>query len=405
MNNLLAIHRLFSDVVVEDAQSESPPIVDRPIATAMVRRTVETAEGNEVFDASPTSVFTTAVSTPPQSTWSELSAAILRPWLAWTVGIWGLGVVLCSLRPLLGWFTLRRLQRIGVAPASHEVMTSLHRLSKRLGLSRSVRVLQSPVAFAPDGKTVAAAGDSIRLYDVTTGEERLRIDRKQASHLQFTDEGKTLTGAVMGAIYRWDAATGKSLTPEAGDSIVEQILVTPDGSRVVTRGQGGDVHVWDGTDGKHLRRLADTVWQQDLAMSPDGRFLVWRIEEESIQIPDPDRNLIHCGSRIRLYDIAADKLVDRFPSFNGAAENLTFTDGGGKLVTVDHRDGMVRIWNVEAGQEERSFCIITPTSPAAGLYWRRPPGNGSRHCPRSRISERLRFRETAAFWRPPFPEA
>ena len=93
-------------VVVEDAQSESPPSVDRPIATAMVRRTVETAEGNEVFDASPTSVFTPAVSTPPQSTWSELSAAILRPWLAGTVGIWGLGVVLCSLRPLLGWFTL-----------------------------------------------------------------------------------------------------------------------------------------------------------------------------------------------------------------------------------------------------------------------------------------------------------
>ena len=218
------------------------------------------------------------------------------------------------------------------------------------------------VAFAPDGKTVAAAGDSIRLYDVTTGEERLRIDRKQASHLQFTDEGKTLTGAVMGAIYRWDAATGRSLTPEAGDSIVEQILVTPDGSRVVTRGQGGDVHIWDGADGKHLRRLADTVWQQDLAMSPDGRFLVWPIEDESIQIPDPDRNMVYYGSRICLYDITADKLVDRFPSFNGAAENLTFTDGGGKLVTVDHRDGMVRIWNVEAGQEERSFRIITPTS-------------------------------------------
>ena len=52
------------------------------------------------------------------------------------------------------------------------------------------------VAFAPDGKTVAAAGDSIRLYDVTNGEERLRIDRRQASDLHFTDGGKTLTAAV-----------------------------------------------------------------------------------------------------------------------------------------------------------------------------------------------------------------
>src|SRR5262249_49371681 len=83
------------------------------------------------------------------------------------------------------------------------------------------------VAFSPDGRTVAAAGNSIRLYDVTTGEERLRIDRQQATGLQFTDGGKTLVGAVMGTIYRWDTATGKALIPEGGDNLVEQILVTP----------------------------------------------------------------------------------------------------------------------------------------------------------------------------------
>jgi RNA polymerase sigma factor (sigma-70 family) len=75
------------------------------------------------------------------------------------------------------------------------------------------------VTFSPDGKTVAAALKSIHLYDSTTGEERLRIDRR-ASDLHFTDDGKTLTGAVSGAIYRWDTATGTTLTPEAADSAV-----------------------------------------------------------------------------------------------------------------------------------------------------------------------------------------
>src|SRR5205807_6549569 len=39
-----------------------------------------------------------------------------------------------------------------------------------------VRPERGSVAFSPDGKTVAAATNSIRLYDTTSGEERLRID-------------------------------------------------------------------------------------------------------------------------------------------------------------------------------------------------------------------------------------
>jgi RNA polymerase sigma factor (sigma-70 family) len=213
------------------------------------------------------------------------------------------------------------------------------------------------VAFAPDGKTVAAARASLRLYDVASGEERWHIDRK-ALGLVFTDGGKTLTGAVNGAIYRWDTATGKTLTPEAGDSIVEQILITPDGGRVITRGQDGDAHIWDGKTGKHLRAF-NAAWQRGMTMSPDGRFLVWSVVDTSVKFTDPqDPRMIYDGSRIRLYDIAADKFVDRFPAFKGDAHDLMFTNGGKQLVSVDHRGGMVRIWNVEAGKEERSFQAV-----------------------------------------------
>ena len=214
------------------------------------------------------------------------------------------------------------------------------------------------VAFSQDGKTVAAGGDALRLYDVATGEERLRIDRKQATGLTFTDGGKTLTGAVMGAIYRWDTATGKVMTPEAGDSVVEQIIVSPDGRRGVTCGQNGDAHIWDGTNGQHLRAV-NAAWQRGLAMSPDGRFLVWSVADAKVQFTEPQEpNTIYHGSRLRQYDIAAGKLVDRFPPFKGDAHDLTFTDGGKKLVTVDHRNGMVFIWDVETAKEARSFQAV-----------------------------------------------
>jgi RNA polymerase sigma factor (sigma-70 family) len=200
------------------------------------------------------------------------------------------------------------------------------------------------VAFSPDGKTVAAAGDSIRLYDTTTGEERLCLDRKQARCLHFRDEGKTLTAAVDGAIYRWDTTTGKILTPTAaGDSIVWQILVSPDGRRIITRGEGGDAHIWDGANGNHLRSLR-VSWQRAMAMSPNGRTLAWFVIDGDV--------------KIHLFDLASDRLVERFPAFKGGDQDLTFTAGGETLVTVDHREGTVRVWNVEAGKEQRSFQAV-----------------------------------------------
>lgn len=215
------------------------------------------------------------------------------------------------------------------------------------------------VAFAPDGNTVASAGDSIRLYDVMTGQERLRIDQKQACGLQFAEGGKILTGAVSGTIYRWDTASGKALTPEAaGDSVVEQILVTPDGTRVVTRGQDGDAHLWDAATGKHLRHIR-AAWQRGLALSPDGRFLVWPVADNAVQYTNPaEPNAIYTGNRLKLYDVAADRFVERFPGFKGDAQELAFAPDGKTLVTIDHGDATVRVWDVEAGKELRSFRVV-----------------------------------------------
>jgi RNA polymerase sigma factor (sigma-70 family) len=219
------------------------------------------------------------------------------------------------------------------------------------------RTRPGSVAFAPDGRTVAAALNSIHLYDVATGEERLRID-KRATDPRFTDGGKTLVAAVEGTIYRWDTATGKSLTPEAGDSAVEQIFVTPDGSRVVTRDRDGYGHLWDATSGEHLRRFS-AAWRRGAALSPDGRFLACPVDDSSASFDDPG-NTMHgpYGSRVRLYDLAADKYLDPFPAFKGEAQGVAFTEDGKKLVTTEGSGGRVRVWDVETGKEERSFSIL-----------------------------------------------
>ena len=223
------------------------------------------------------------------------------------------------------------------------------------------------VAFSPDGKTVAAAGNSIRLYE--PGIEPLRIDRKSnervfidrnATNLQFTDEGKSLTAAVDGAIYRWDAATGKLLTPESvGDSAVEQILVTPDGSRIITRGKQGDAHIWDAA-GKHLRMFS-VGGQRGMALSPDGRRMVWLDVEkrplESAQWQQAQPPIV-AGSRLYLYDLATDRLVKNSEFIGGSAKDVAFADAGKTFITVDSPAGWVRVWDSQNGSLIRRFRAI-----------------------------------------------
>jgi RNA polymerase sigma factor (sigma-70 family) len=196
------------------------------------------------------------------------------------------------------------------------------------------------IAFAPDGKTVAAAGDNIHLYDPVTGKERLRIDRK-ARMLAFSRDGSVLTGSVGGAIYRWDAASGRQLTPAAAqDSAVEQILVSADGRSIFTTDQDGDLYIWDTAGGKSPRRIAGGG-ERGVVASPDRRFLAWA-----------DGN-----SRIRLYDVAADRFIDRFPIFGETV--VAFLPDGKTLLTLGGEPATVRLWDVESGKQRRSFPVAT----------------------------------------------
>jgi RNA polymerase sigma factor (sigma-70 family) len=219
------------------------------------------------------------------------------------------------------------------------------------------------VAFAPDGKTVAAAGDSICLYNPVTGKERLRIERR-AQRLAFSQDSSILTGAVSGAIYQWDAASGRQLTPAlAQDSGVEQILGSADGRSLFTTDQEGDLYLWDTTGGKPPRRIASGT-ERGVVASPDGRFLAWAVPID-YEHPDPSgRKWYQIASRVRLYDIAGQQVLDRFQGFPDRASVVAFLPDSKTLLTLGGGggDNTVRLLDVESGMERRSFGVVPPKS-------------------------------------------
>jgi hypothetical protein len=129
-------------------QTDGEPLAAASLSTTDLAAGEDASHLRDIGDATegPRIVFSDTLSQP---TWTERAANALRPWLSWIVVVWSAGVAVCSLRPLLGWRTLRRLRRIGVSPASEELLGALERVASRLGIRRAVHVMHSTLAQVP----------------------------------------------------------------------------------------------------------------------------------------------------------------------------------------------------------------------------------------------------------------
>jgi WD40 repeat protein len=153
----------------------------------------------------------------------------------------------------------------------------------RVVLKAPVADAVTSVAFAPDGKSLAAAvGRSVLVFDAEGEGKPVTLDDHPGplSAVRFTPDGKTIVAAggragIFGAVTLWDVKERRKVREFRGPR--DEILaaeVAPDGLTLATAGYDRAVILWDLETGRERRKFLDhTDAVYALTFSPDGKTL------------------------------------------------------------------------------------------------------------------------------------
>lgn len=240
------------------------------------------------------------------------------------------------------------------------------------------------LAFSPNGKILAGAGDSLRIWNLANDGEVIDLEGGVQTHaVAFSTNGKVLaSGAFDGKVRLWNPNNW------ALQRILEQgkpiccVAISADGNALASGDVAVDatVRVWEVGGVKVKFALAHKEMQHiiGVAFSPDGSKLIsvissgvniWDIssgEKSGVISEDtaqafafcPDRNLLALGigsGGATLWDMGSLQKRAILGHHQGKLHGLAFSHngelvasvGGGKLV---HDPGELKLWDVGTGE-------------------------------------------------------
>jgi WD40 repeat protein/serine/threonine protein kinase len=268
-----------------------------------------------------------------------------------------------------------------------------------IGMAPGPRVLEPnvgplyDVAFSPHGRSLAAMGNSIKLWDPATGKDLLTIPRRGQQRLAFSPGGGRLatgnevfdaaTGRQLATfrqlpdrwgvafsprgqyvattgfkvIYVWDAQTGEALFAGRGHARhVLSLAFSPDGTWLASGGDDNAVKLWDVARGKPVHTFVDSAYPvYALAFSPDGTRLAaatgsWRDA--------------HAAGEVKVWDMVTRRELFTLRGHTEAVWGVAFSPDGKRLASCsginvvlrggaqpNQRRGEIKLWDAVSGQE------------------------------------------------------
>jgi RNA polymerase sigma factor (sigma-70 family) len=226
------------------------------------------------------------------------------------------------------------------------------KITQKLKHGTEVRAL----AFSPDGKTVASGTgcggaeadvETVKLWDVKTGKllRSLKTRDLEADKIAFAPDGKLLAAVHdpvldhsqgSAEVTLWDAAEGKwsQALPESDG--IEIIAFAPDGKKLLGAART-KLLVWDVVTHKTIRKseLKTTEERSALAFSPDGTALAVADKHD-----------------VALYDVKAAMRTKTLRGGEGLIGTLSFSPDGNTLAGGSS-DRTIYLWDLDRGRERK----------------------------------------------------
>lgn len=227
----------------------------------------------------------------------------------------------------------------------------------------------------------ASSDGSVRLWDVATGSEGLRIDDPGAGSVALSaDEERIAAGSLDGLIRIWDWTKRELRRLEGHDGRVWSLDFNPDGRQVVSGGKDATVRLWEVGTGKELRcfeKHEDSVLS--VTFSPGGRRIAsgstdrticlwksagrelrrWNASAKGVRSVSFSRDglLLLSGSlegTVSLWELSSGRELRRFEGHEGEVSRACFSPNAQRVASASS-DGTIRLWKTSTGRELRRF--------------------------------------------------